>query len=564
MRRLTFKIRRLVAQVGLALVCGPAAAGELPPGFEVPAIDAPAGRPIIVAIVDDGFRLDHVELKPFWSVNPREIPGNGVDDDHNGRVDDALGWDIADGDADVQPAADRLGVQDHGTHLASVVARVARAAWGDRAPELLRIVPIKAMSDAGEHPILVGGYDGVAAAVALGADVVLTAWAVGHVDPGERNTLDAAVASGVLIIAAAGNMGSGEPQYPAAHPDVLSVAAAQSVDVSGHVGHRLPRSSWGSEVDLVAPGFEVAGADARTTDQARLLSGTSPAAALVAGLGAVLWREHPGWTRDTLVAALRTSAVTVAWDDERAAAGMGAGVVDPAAALTIDPWSHRGLWPRVVGDLPLARSRDATSFSIAAPGLVESLGLEVRTERGGASLGRTPIAVYAGRATDAPVVYDGPLSALPAGLRVPGGRAYVRVGPIHGRGRAWLRYRATSVDVARRYCSGTVTLDAPGSLEDGSGDAPYAPGSDCRWQITAPPGHVVRFRVDTLDTEPSVDQVLFFDGTTTADPLFAGLSGSEHAADLTSWGSQVLVWFVTNDVAQGAGWRLSWEFVPAP
>lgn len=52
------------------------------------------GQPVIVAVLDGGVDVAHEDLKPIIWVNPREIPGNGVDDDRNGYVDDIHGWNF--------------------------------------------------------------------------------------------------------------------------------------------------------------------------------------------------------------------------------------------------------------------------------------------------------------------------------------------------------------------------------------------------------------------------------------------------------------------------------------
>lgn len=50
--------------------------------------------PVIVAIIDAGVDIEHEDLKQTIWVNPNEIPDNGIDDDHNGYVDDLHGWDF--------------------------------------------------------------------------------------------------------------------------------------------------------------------------------------------------------------------------------------------------------------------------------------------------------------------------------------------------------------------------------------------------------------------------------------------------------------------------------------
>lgn len=54
-------------------------------------------KPIIVAVIDGGTDVLHEDLKANIWVNVREIPGNGVDDDQNGYVDDINGWDFIGG-----------------------------------------------------------------------------------------------------------------------------------------------------------------------------------------------------------------------------------------------------------------------------------------------------------------------------------------------------------------------------------------------------------------------------------------------------------------------------------
>ena len=52
---------------------------------------------VVVAVIDSGIDTAHVDLKPALWRNPGEIPGNGIDDDHNGYVDDVHGWNFLGG-----------------------------------------------------------------------------------------------------------------------------------------------------------------------------------------------------------------------------------------------------------------------------------------------------------------------------------------------------------------------------------------------------------------------------------------------------------------------------------
>ena len=54
-------------------------------------------KKIVVAVIDSGIDTLHEDLKPVLWRNPKEIPGNGIDDDKNGYVDDIYGWNFLGG-----------------------------------------------------------------------------------------------------------------------------------------------------------------------------------------------------------------------------------------------------------------------------------------------------------------------------------------------------------------------------------------------------------------------------------------------------------------------------------
>lgn len=79
---------------------------------------------VVVAIVDDAVSITHSDLSNSLWQNPGEIPGNNLDDDGNGLIDDITGWDVADDDQDVLPPANRVSntVFSHGTHCTGIAA----------------------------------------------------------------------------------------------------------------------------------------------------------------------------------------------------------------------------------------------------------------------------------------------------------------------------------------------------------------------------------------------------------------------------------------------------------
>jgi subtilisin family serine protease len=85
---------------------------------------------VLVAIIDTGIDYVHPDLADKVYVNSAEIPDNGVDDDHNGLIDDYRGWDFSGDTVEVfnilgdNDATDSIG---HGTHVSGlVVSRTIR------------------------------------------------------------------------------------------------------------------------------------------------------------------------------------------------------------------------------------------------------------------------------------------------------------------------------------------------------------------------------------------------------------------------------------------------------
>jgi subtilisin family serine protease len=74
------------------------------------------GENIIVSIIDSGVYLEHADLVDHVWTNEDEIPGNGIDDDLNGYIDDINGWNFYSNNPDISD------VQGHGTKCTGIVA----------------------------------------------------------------------------------------------------------------------------------------------------------------------------------------------------------------------------------------------------------------------------------------------------------------------------------------------------------------------------------------------------------------------------------------------------------
>lgn len=163
---------------------------------------------IIIAIIDSGVDLDHPDLRDNLWTNPGEIPGNGVDDDNNGYVDDVYGYNFASDIADPrpQPWTQQAGSETHGTHVAGLAAARSNNGVGVAGVHGERI-KIMSLNVFGRVP---GASNAnIEAAIRYAADngahvMNLSLGGSGRTDS-TGTALRYAVQKGTMVIAAAGN-----------------------------------------------------------------------------------------------------------------------------------------------------------------------------------------------------------------------------------------------------------------------------------------------------------------------------------------------------------------------
>lgn len=291
---------------------------------------------MIVAVIDTGVDYTHEDLVPNLWRNPREIPGNGIDDDHNGYVDDVIGWDFVSNDNKpydlaVEPLQLLTGGNPgHGTHCAGNVA-----ARGDNGIGIsgvapgVKIMSLRFISDKGQGTTA-DAIKAIKYAVDNGARVLSNSWGSEGEDPNDgqsnqalRDIIQYAQDKGALFIAAAGNGHQGKgydndtdpnPSYPASydHDNIISVAA---LDVNDHFG---TFSNWGRRsVDIGAPGVKVFSTTVGSLYSDMVIDmygfkaswdGTSMATPHVAGAAALYWSAHPTQTWKEVKEALLATA----------------------------------------------------------------------------------------------------------------------------------------------------------------------------------------------------------------------------------------------------------------
>ena len=372
---------------------------------------------VIVAVIDTGIDRRHPDLERNIFVNAGETPGNHVDDDGNGYVDDVRGWDFFNGDN--EPFDDNR----HGTHVAGTIAAVGNnglgvvgVAW--RA----RLLPLKFLGSAGtglaSNAILAIEYAG-----AMGADVINASWTGSGRSEALREAIAEAGEREIVFVAAAGNSANDIdwiPSYPAAYDleHIISVAASDARD-------RLAAfSNHGAVgVDLAAPGVGILSTVPAAAYQT--LSGTSMAAPHVSGAAVLLRSLAPQMRATTVKRILLHHVETHPWLEGLVRTG---GRLDLARALERD-----AVPPGVVRGLTAARTgSDFVTLSWIATG-------------DDADAGRA--AAYEIRSADAPILDEAafaaarpvPCDLLPA---VAGATETFEVGGLSSGSTSWFAVRA--------------------------------------------------------------------------------------------------------------------------
>jgi subtilisin family serine protease len=303
---------------------------------------------VIVAITDGGIQVNHPDIAANMWINVNEIPGNNLDDDNNGYVDDINGYGFGDGTGNI--AADA-----HGTHVGGTIAAVsnnglgvAGVAGGSGNGDGVRLMSCAAFGDVGT-----GGFENTYTYAAdNGALISQNSW--GYTSPGvfEQAVLDAidyfrdeagtdengnqvGLMKGGIVIFAAGNDNANEKYYPGFYENTLSVSATSHQDKKGWY------SNFGPWVDIAAPGGEtnlVSQQGVLSTinnNQYGFFQGTSMACPHVSGVAALVVSKFggPGFTPDLLLDRLVKTVDNIDSAHPQFAGLLGAGRLNAFAAL---------------------------------------------------------------------------------------------------------------------------------------------------------------------------------------------------------------------------------------
>ena len=274
-----------------------------------------AGDGINVSILDTGIDYNHSDLADNYKV---------------------FGYDFVNGDTD--PTDDN----GHGTHCAGIIAAVDNDIGViGVAPEAdLYAVKVLDSSGSGYVSDVIAGIEW---SVNNSMDIISMSLGLDSDSTDLRNACDYAYNAGLLLVAAAGNEGSGSDTvtYPAKYDSVIAVAATDSSD------NRTSSSSTGPAVELAAPGKEI---NSTWSDGGyKKASGTSMACPHVTGTAALVWKAFPHYNNTQVRQHLQETAEDLG--DSGMDKWYGYGLVDAEnASDTTPPVSVTNLNGTAVGE----------------------------------------------------------------------------------------------------------------------------------------------------------------------------------------------------------------------
>ncbi|MCL2063316.1 MAG: S8 family serine peptidase [Candidatus Cloacimonetes bacterium] len=263
---------------------------------------------IVIAIVDDGMKWNHEDLRDNIFINHAEAPGmtinwdtgvisggDSIDNDGNGKIDDILGWDFYYNHNQTYQSYEWM---IHGTHVGGIAGAVGDNAIGISGIAMnTRLLVSKHGPSHYETSLMTDPWSGILYAADSGSHVINCSWgglANGQDGLDFSNTVvNYATEKGSIVVAAAGNSNSSSNLFiPANSTNTIAVASSNQEDMKSSF------SNYGNHITITAPGSNIYSTffwesleDA--VDDYYALSGTSMASPLVAGVVAMMLSRNP-------------------------------------------------------------------------------------------------------------------------------------------------------------------------------------------------------------------------------------------------------------------------------
>jgi len=281
-------------------------------------------RGVTVALIDTGVDLNNPDLYPHVWTNPGEIEGNGIDDDHNGYVDDVHGWNFrSNNNTLLTPGQD-----SHGTHCFSTISAdynstgVAGICGVTNAVDIM-VIKVFDGSEGKSSDIV----KGIQYAESNGAKIVNLSLGL---DQYNYELYRVMKNSSMLFVCAAGNSGNNSdvnPIYPAAF-DLDNVISVANICCDGSLASS---SNYGAKtIDIGAPGTNIIGHG--VDNKMYYMTGTSMATPMVTAAAALLYTDNATCSLSDVKAAILNSAKPVSYLSSTTLTG---GMLDIGSAMKL-------------------------------------------------------------------------------------------------------------------------------------------------------------------------------------------------------------------------------------
>lgn len=258
-------------------------------------ISAGGDPSVTVAVIDTGVDYTHPDLKANMWVNPDEIPGNGIDDDGDGYIDDVYGCSTVSDER--FHSGDPMDDHGHGTHVAGIIAAANNKVGTVGVAYNVKIMAIKAGQATGIF-LQSDIAEAIVYAYTHGADVINMSFGGSACSIAVQDALQSAYTTSTLV-AAAGNDGKpnekaehyklyGEylPSYPAALSYVVGVMSVNALGVESSFTNWDVSAYNSVEYEVYAPGEAML--STLPNNRYGKLNGTSMATPVVSGIAALL------------------------------------------------------------------------------------------------------------------------------------------------------------------------------------------------------------------------------------------------------------------------------------
>jgi subtilisin family serine protease len=238
--------------------------------------------------MDSGVEFNHEDLAANLWTNAGETPGNGIDDDHNGWVDDVHGVNC------LSDAGGGMDDNGHGTHVAGTIGAVGNNAIGVVGVDWsVSIMALKMLGSSGSGSI----DDAVQCldyATSNGVTLTNNSWTGGGFSQAMYDAISRARSANELFVAAAGNSGANNDTFPAfGYPSSYNLDNIIAVASTDQNDGLASSSNYGAtSVDRAAPGVGIL--STVPNNGYATMSGTSMATPHVAGAAALLVASRPG------------------------------------------------------------------------------------------------------------------------------------------------------------------------------------------------------------------------------------------------------------------------------